>query len=312
MNKITILSILSTLALQTLSYPLQVGDGGSYVDGGDGGSGDNGDGGSGGVDPLVDSNTKYVDNYSTVIPQNNCGYSNTVFDTSLNTFASNDTVWFYYGDSDSNCGAPNGNSCNGYMYMTGNYGEHFGYVPYSVWYTFKNVADTWFITLRFNYNNGQTSIVDTVACDGYEHLSTLNRCMFDENLYSFEFYNFYQFDFFTRCSYDTDLDTMAFTLDQQSRTCVGDGNVNTNRFQLATFQDWCPTDTVVITDESEFCPGCVQTTTTEVVPTSTEVPCETTEVPVPPPPAKPACLSCGSGDNITVNVNINNKNKNVV
>jgi hypothetical protein len=229
----------------------------------------------------------------------------------LNTFASNDTVWFYYGDSDSNCGAPNGNSCNGYMYMTGNYGEHFGYVPYSVWYTFKNVADTWFITLRFNYNNGQTSIVDTVACDGYEHLSTLNRCMFDENLYSFEFYNFYQFDFFTRCSYDTDLDTMAFTLDQQSRTCVGDGNVNTNRFQLATFQDWCPTDTVVITDESEFCPGC-QTTTTEVVPTSTEVPCETTEVPVPPPPAKPACLSCGSGDNITVNVNINNKNKNVV
>lgn len=320
--KITISMILSTLALRALGavpYPVV------YVDG------DGGDGGDGGGDEVtttsvdattdvtpLDQEATTMDNAITTIPQYNCGYSNVEFDTSLNTFANNDTVWFY-GDDNSNCGVPsNGKPCTGFMYFTGNYGDNFGYMPYSVWYTFKVQEGNWMVTLYYNYNEGQTSIVDNVVCNGNEYKSTLTRCMFNEELYSYEFFKYYQFNFYTSCTYDLDTDTMNFNLDQESRTCVGkDGTTNDNRFTLAHFEDWCPKESFVVSDDEDFCPNCVPkpTTVTETATatvtntaTSTETVTNTvTSTPCPTP--TPTCVSCGDGGKVVVNVNVNTKTK---
>lgn len=324
MMKITISLILSSLALQVLSAPHPPP---SYVDG----DGDGGDYGDGGVDTPTDVSTDItplnqeatsIDDAITTIPQYNCGYSNVDFDTSLNTFAKNDTVWFY-GDDSSNCKTPNGQPCTGYMYMTGNYGDYFGYMPYSVWYTFKQQqSGDWMVTLRYNYNQGQTSVVDSVICDGNEYKSSLNRCMFNEELYSYEFFKYYQFNFYTTCTYNPDTDTMYFNLDQESRTCVSkDGTTNDNRFTLANFDDWCPKDSFVVSDENDFCPNCepkpttvTETATVTNTATQTETVTNTvTSTSTPCPTPTPTCVSCGSGgDNIVVNVNVNSKNKGTV
>lgn len=255
---------------------------------------------------------------SIVVPQNDCGYRNIEFDTSLNYFQSNDTVWFYDTDDVSNCHEPDqeGTPCKSSMLFTGSYGNYFGHMPFSVWYDFVQVESSWAVTLRYNYNNGHTVIVDTVACDGYEHASRLTKCMFDEELYSYEFFKYYQFTFFATCTFDIETGYIDFNLDHQSETCVDEYNtINTNRFTLASFEKWSVYEVVVVnSDETEFCNNCVPTTTTYEPVTPTE-PCETTtEVPVTPTsthrPPKPTptpkpCKNC-SGDNIAnVNVNVN-------
>jgi hypothetical protein len=241
---------------------------------------------------IPDVETTFVD-----IPQNNCGYSNVNFDTSLNTFQLNDTIWFYYGSDTSNCAEPNGVPCDGSMYMTGNYGNYFGYLPYTVWYEFSNFGRKnddiyWVVTLRYNYNGGQTSIADVIPCDGYEYATQLTRCMFDEKIYNFEFFKYYQFFFYTTCTYDFDTQLINFNLDQESRTCTNtNGNVNTNRFNQANFNDWSPVSFTLRSDEDEFCPDCSPTTTVEPTATTTE-----------PVPTEKPCRSCGD---IIINVNVN-------
>ncbi len=267
--------------------------------------------------PLVSTTTDVVETSYTdeqitnYIPQYNCGYSNVNFDTSLNTFQPNDTIWFYYGDDTSNCEQPNsGTPCKGSMLMTGNYGNYFGYLPYSVWYDFSNFGkdgdDYWVVTLRYNYNGGQTSITDVIPCDGFEYVTQLTRCMFDEQLYNFEFFKYYQFFFYTTCTYNFETQLVNFNLDQESRTCTGtDGNVNINRFNLAGFSDWYPFTSVIGSDENAFCPDCRPTTTVE--PPATTTPCETSTtepVPVPTEPVPKPCRSCGNGD-ITISVQVN-------
>lgn len=321
MMKITISMIISTLALQALSAPFPV-----YIDGGDG------DGGDGGGDTTtdvvtttaVDTSTDItplnqeatsMDDAITTIPQYNCGYSNVEFDTSLNTFANNDTVWFY-GDETSNCGPPgNGQPCTGSMYFTGNYGDYFGYMPYSVWYTFKLTEGNWIATLYYNYNGGQTSMIDNVVCNGNEYKSTLTRCMFNEELYSYEFFKYYQFNFYITCTYDVDTDIMFFNLEQESRTCVGkDGTTNDNRFTLSQFDNWSPKESFVVSDDEDFCPNCVPTVTetATVTNTATATATETvtnTVTSTPCPTPTPTCVSCGDGGKVVVNVNVNTKSK---
>lgn len=305
MTKMTISTlIISTLALRALAFPI-------YVDG-DGGDGGGDDTTSTYVETAtditsLDSEATTMDNAITTIPQYNCGYSNVEFDTSLNTFANNDTVWFY-GDETSNCGPPgNGKPCTGSMYFTGNYGDYFGYMPYSVWYTFKLKEGNWMVTLYYNYNGGQTSMVDNVVCNGNEYKSTLTRCMFNEDLYSYEFFKYYQFNFYTTCTYDLDTDSMFFNLEQESRTCVGnDGTTNDNRFTQSQFDNWTPQESFVVSDVDEFCPNCVPTVTVTNTATATATETETvTSTPCPTP--TPTCVSCG--DSVVVNVNVNTKSK---
>lgn len=304
MMKLVLSSILSTLALRALAIPYpSVPYPETSSDGGDGGG------------DILSSESTFISDVTTVIPQYNCGYTDVEFDDSLNTFASNDTVWFY-ADDNANCGPPeNGKPCNGYMLFTGNYGDYFGYMPYSVWYTFETFNDDWVVTLRYNYNGGQTSIVDTVLCDGNEYKSTLNRCMFNEELYSYEFFKYYQFNFYTTCTYDSDANTMFFNLEQESRTCVSDdGTTNDNRFTLSQFDNWCPQESYVQSDVDEFCPNCrptppppeTQTVTNTVTETTTATATATATVTNSP---TPTCVSCEGGNNIVVNVNVQNKNK---
>lgn len=230
-----------------------------------------------------------------LIPNNQCGYilKNKIpmtFD-----FQSNDTVWFFEPDLESNCGAPDSNiPCRGDMLFTGDFGSDLGYKPYTVWYNFINFGNDeqsqWVSTLRFNFNNGQTSIVTTFPCDGIEHESEINKCMFDEKLYRRDFYKYYRFKFFATCSYNYDSDTLDFILFQQSETCLDDyGNTNINKFVLASFENWNPVTYVINYDVPEFCPNCnpIETTTEVPVPTETST--------------GGNCKSC---QDITVNVNI--------
>lgn len=256
---------------------------------------------------------------TTVIPNNQCGYTLGDYPTPEYTFASNDTVWFYEPSLPSNCGAPDNTDtpCRGDMVFTGDFGTGpatNGFNPYTVWYDFTDFGTTdesaWVYTIRFNYNQGQTSIVATFPCDGIEYDSELNKCMFDEELYTTDFFKYYRFTFFSTCTYDATRDTIAFDLYQQSETCVGDlGEVNTNKFTLASFTDWYPLESTVVSDDPEFCPDCSIPTTTDAptttrVPTTTEPETTTTTAPaITENPAAPPgkCKSC---QNVNVTVNI--------
>lgn len=292
------ITLLSTIASLGLCSPVP-----SYITSGDdgGNGGDGGDGGGDGDGGLT-----------TTIPNNQCGYTLELYTAPEYTFASNDTVWFYEPSLPSNCVAPNSDDlpCRGDMIFTGDFGASSaasGYKPYSVWYDFSDFGTTdqseWVYTLRFNYDEGQTSIVATFPCDGIEYDSELSKCMFNEELYTADFYKYYRFTFFTTCTYDATASTIAFNVDQQSETCVGlGGEVNTNKFTLASFTDWSPLESTIVSDDPEFCPDCTTPTTTTDVPESTTTPCETTTTAPAITEAPGKCKSC---QNINVNVNVN-------
>lgn len=266
--------------------------------------GDGGDGGGDGDGGLT-----------TVVPNNQCGYTLELYTEDPEyTFASNDTIWFYEPSLPSNCGAPDSDDlpCRGDMVFTGEFGMGpvtSGYKPYSVWYDFTDFGTLeqpeWVYTLRFNYNDGQTSIVATFPCDGIEYESELSKCMFNEELYTTEFFKYYRFKFFSTCTIDPVGGSLTFDLFQQSETCVGlGGEMNTNRFILASFTDWAPLESTVVSDDPEFCPDCTTpTTTTYDVPTSTETLYETTTTDAPAITESPGkCKSCQT---VNVNVNVN-------
>lgn len=221
--------------------------------------------------------------YDIQFPYNECGYNpNMLFDTSMNTFSENDTVLFYATDSSdsivwSNCG-PQENSdlgCMTQMYMTNAYSS-LGYVPYTVWYNFENVMDNVFVTLRFNYNDTATHVIGTIMCTDsiVEHQYTLDKCMFSQELYSYQFYDYYTFKFYMSCKYVDN--QISFYIDQSSDTCVGNGVVNNNKFNLVSFDSWSPVYSNVVTDTDTFCNNCYTTsgytTWTTETPISTEEP----------------------------------------
>lgn len=250
-----------------------------------------------------------------VLPQNNCGYSDVTFDTSLNTFASNDTIWFYDTNEPSNCGPQNSDlGCVSQMYMTNAYSV-FSYVPYTVWYYFDQVGDSTLVSLYWNYNNSATHLVGTLPCNGVQDYQlTLSKCMFSEELYQYKFFEVYEFNFYLSCDYNHRSGNVNFNLDQESITCVGGGTsgLNKNRFNLATFDNWQLGTTVVSNGAGEdFCPpppppppttSAVTTVTETVTPTTTS--CTTT-----PTPTSTGCKSC-EGGGIVININNSNSNTN--
>ena len=270
-------------------------------------SGDSGDGGN-------DTGLTY-NGFTVSLPQNNCGYSNVDFDTSLNSqFASNDTVWFFDTNLPSNCGPQESElGCVSEMYMTGPY-SFLGYVPYSVNYYFTQVGSDTLVSLYYNYNNSATHLVGTVPCNGVkDYQFTLSKCMFNEQLYNYQFYTQYKFNFYLSCSYDDSNNQVNFNLDQESLTCVGGPQCNfvRNRFNLVNFKCWDMKTAYVDNGAGQdFCPPPPPpppTTTTVSASTVTVVP--TTTVTVAPTVTSTTCKSCNGGD-VVININNSNSNSN--
>jgi hypothetical protein len=256
------------------------------------------------LDSVVDD-TDLRPGLTVTLPQNNCGYSDIDFDTSLNSqIASNDTVWFFESSLPSNCGPQNTEQgCVTEMYMTGPY-SFLGYVPYAVNYYFTQVGSTTMVSLYYNYNNSATHTIASVPCNGVQDYSiTLNKCMFSEELYHYQFFTQYLFNFYLSCSYDRRSGLVDFNLDQESLTCTGESYIR-NRFNLVNFNSWSMETAQVDSGSSqEFCQPPPPTTTTVAPPPVTEtvtvVPTVTTTT--------TTCKSCANGD---VVINIQNTNTN--
>lgn len=265
---------------------------------------------------YLDSTTQVADDtglrppLTVTLPQNNCGYSNVNFDPSYNeNIASNDTVWFYETTLPSNCGPQTTElGCVSEMYMTGPY-SFLGQVPYAVNYYFNQVGSTTMVSLYYNYNNSATHMIASVPCNGIQDYSiTLSKCMFNEELYQYQFFTHYKFNFYLSCSYDCNTGLVDFNLDQESETCVGgyECEPTRNRFNLVNFNDWS-LETVNVDNgaSQDFClpvpPPEPTTTVTPPVPTETVTVTPTSTV------TTTTCKSCGGGD---VVINIQNSNTN--
>lgn len=246
------------------------------------------------------------------LPQNNCGYSNVEFDTSLNSqFASNDTVWFFESTLPSNCGPQNTEQgCVTEMYMTGPY-SFLGYVPYAVNYYFTQVGSTTMVSLYYNYNNSATHMIASVPCNGVQDYSiTLSKCMFTEELYQYQFFTQYLFNFYLSCSYDRRSGLVDFNLDQESLTCIGGPECNyiRNRFNLVNFNSWYMETAQVDSGSSqEFCQPPPMPPTPPPPTTTTVAPPVTETVTIVPTVTTTTCKSCADGD---VVINIQNTNTN--
>jgi hypothetical protein len=261
--------------------------------------------------PIVDD-TGLVPPLTVTLPQNNCGYSNVEFDPSYNNqIASNDTVWFFESYLPSNCGPQTTEQgCVTEMYMTGPY-DFLGKVPYAVNYYFSYVGSTStpVVSLYYNYNNSATHMIASVPCNGVQDFGiTLSKCMFTEELYHYQFFTHYQFNFYLSCSYDRRSGLVDFNLDQESLTCIGgpDCQYTRNRFNLVNFNDWS-LETVDVNNgaSQDFC----QPTPPPPPPppTTTVAPPVTQTVTVTPTVTTTTCKSCANGD---VVININNSNTN--
>ena len=174
-------------------------------------------------------------------PENTCGYKNIQYDNSWNNISENDTVEFYKIDENSNCGPPKGNDgCVYNMYMTNEKYSKLGYVPYTTWYTFENFKGNIQVTLRFNYNSGATYVIGTIPCKSksktYEF--EVDKCMFNEELYSHMFYKHYKFSYFMFCEYDGS--EVNFKLDQKAETFYTKYLRNVNWFNMVYFTNWNP------------------------------------------------------------------------
>lgn len=245
------------------------------------------------------------------LPQNDCGYNNVDFDPSYNSqITSNDTVWFFESNLPSNCGPQTTEQgCVTEMYMTGPY-DFLGYVPYTVNYYFSFIGSTPMVSLYYNYNNSATHMIASVPCDVDNYEITLSKCMFSEDLYHYQFFTHYQFNFYLTCSYDRWSGLVGFNLDQESLTCIGGPECNyiRNRFNLVNFDNWY-LETVNVNNgaSQDFCqPTPVpppQPTTTTVAPPVTET------VTVTPTVTTSTCKSCANGD-IVININNSNSNTN--
>lgn len=260
-----------------------------------------------------DTTTSVSGGFTVVLPQNNCGYTDVQFNTSLNgNLESNDTIWFYDTRLPSNCGPQDSElGCVSEMYMTGPYSE-LGFVPYTVWYYFTNVGSTTLVNLYYNYNNSATHLVGVVPCDNVEdYLMTLSPCMFSQMFYSYKFFTQYKFNFYLSCSKDEN-NNVHFNLDQESLTCLGGvdeyGNCNIakNRFNLVNFDNWYLDNAYVDNGSgNEFCPP--PPPPPEPTPTETTT-TTTTEVPA-PTETDTGCKSCQG--NIIITISNTNTNTNV-
>ena len=219
---------------------------------------------------LFNSVYSAVVNNSITLPTNECGYNNVVYNDSLSTFNADDTVKFYNFETDaSNCGPQNTTlGCVHLQHMTGPF-SIFGYNPYTIWYYPYPINESYTMNLFYNYNGGSTVMIGAVPCDGQLYMLGLTKCAFNQQIFSYQFYKYYLFDFFIRCSYNGT--TMSLKIDESADTCVGFDEhekciVNHNIATLVDFQDWVPIPFDYAYDTSDF--G-VYTTSTVELPTIT-------------------------------------------
>ena len=221
---------------------------------------------------LFSSVYSAVVNNSITLPTNECGYSNVIYNDSLSTFNSDDTVKFYNFETDaSNCGPPVDNQtlgCVHLQHMTGPF-SMFGYNPYTIWYYPYPINESYTMNLFYNYNGGSTVMIGAVPCDGQLYMLGLTKCAFNQHIFSYQFYKYYLFYFFIRCSYNGT--TMNLKIDESADTCVGFDEhekciVNHNIATLVDFQDWVPIPFDYAYDTSDF--G-IYTTSTVELPTVT-------------------------------------------
>lgn len=222
------------------------------------------------VATLINSVFGAVVNNSITLPTNECGYSNVVYNDSLSQFNPDDTVKFYNFESDaSNCGPQNTTlGCVHLQHMTGPF-SIFGYNPYIIWYYPYPINNSYTMNLFYNYNGGSTVMVGAVPCDDQLYMLGLTKCAFNQQLFSYQFYKYYLFDFFIKCSYNGT--TMSLKIDESSDTCVGFDEhekciINHNIATLVDFQDWIPVPFDYAYDISDF--G-VYTSSTVELPTIT-------------------------------------------
>jgi hypothetical protein len=233
------------------------------------------------VATLINSVFGAVVNNSITLPTNECGYSNVVYNDSLSQFNPDDTVKFYNFESEaSNCGPQNTTlGCVHLQHMTGPF-SIFGYNPYTIWYYPYPINNSYTMNLFYNYNGGSTVMIGAVPCDDQLYMLGLTKCAFNQQLFSYQFYKYYLFDFFIKCSYNGT--TMSLKIDESSDTCVGFERsesrerserrehekciINHNIATLVDFQDWVPVPFDYAYDISDF--G-VYTSSTVELPTIT-------------------------------------------
>jgi hypothetical protein len=222
--------------------------------------------------------TLFTHVYSMVVnnitfPTSECGYNTIVYNDSLSNFNMDDNVWFYNTNSvESNCGPQNTTlGCVHLQYMTGPF-SIFGYNPYTIWYYPYPVNDSFVMNLFYKFEDGDTIMLGSVPCDGNSYQLGLTNCAFNKQLFSYQFYKYFRFDFFANCTFNGT--TMGFVLDESVDTCVGFDDyqkciVNHNSINLVNFQDWEPVPFNYSHDTSNF--GVYPTTTlSTIVPTITE------------------------------------------
>jgi hypothetical protein len=155
--------------------------------------------------------------------------------------------------------------------MTGPF-SIFGYNPYTIWYYPYPVNDSFVMNLFYKFEDGDTIMLGSVPCDGNSYQLGLTNCAFNKQLFSYQFYKYFRFDFFANCTFNGT--TMGFALDENVDTCVGFDDyqkciVNHNSINLVNFQDWEPVPFNYSHDTSNF--GVYPTTTlSTIVPTITE------------------------------------------
>lgn len=215
-----------------------------------------------------------VVNNSVTLSTNECGYTNIVYNDSLSTFNSDDNVEFFdfyskNSDITSNCGVPDGNNtlgCIHLQHMTGPF-SMFGYAPYTIWYYPYPINNSYTMNLFYNYNGGSTVMVGAVPCDDQLYMLGLTKCAFNQQLFSYQFYKYYLFDFYIRCSFNGT--TMGLKIDETADTCVGFDEhekclVNHDAVTLVDFKDWVPIPFDYVYDTSDFGVYTTSTSTTEL------------------------------------------------
>ena len=219
---------------------------------------------------LFGSVYSMVVNNSITFSTNECGYSNIIYNNSLSDLNPTDNVVFYNFQSDaSNCGPQNTTlGCVHLQHMTGPF-SMFGYTPYTIWYYPYPINNSYTMNLFYNYNGGSTIMIGAVPCNDNLYMLGLTNCAFNQQLFSYQFYKYYLFNFYIQCGYNGT--TMSLKIDESADTCVGfDTNqkciVNHNQMNLVDFQDWVPVPFDYSYDTSDY--G-VYTTSTVDAPTET-------------------------------------------
>lgn len=155
--------------------------------------------------------------------ESNCGYSDIVFDTSLNTFLPGDQVAF----------APRVNAttddpiCDEHgvcKYTMATYASSdFGFVDFRIKYFFTQFKDdTPQLSITWMYNNSFDFLLGTMPCNdvNYKYSMAIDKCMFSEKMYTHRFFDVFKFVINAYCNYDVTSANTSVHIDLVADTCV--------------------------------------------------------------------------------------------